>query len=172
MGPYPPSSTGKRRQFISQHWANTWQCRDCDLWTTPNYRSWANPTERRNQNIKIKIRLRINSGNYRTCDKDLLKILFSFRRRQNAATRQTPSHLLLGWTLPRPGDWRLQEHDDLTIQERHEREEGAKYRQERYQQWYTNQTPIPWFHPGEQVYVTSKIWPIWTAIQKSSCVDL
>ena len=88
------------RQFISQHWANACQRWDSDLWTTQNYHLRANPTERRNQDIKINIRLRINNGNHRTWDRDLPKILFSLRRRQNAATKQTPSHLLLGWTLP------------------------------------------------------------------------
>ena len=202
MGPYPPSSTGKKfllvvtdlfsrwieafpmasaeapkltallekevfprwgyprqiltdngRQFVSQHWASAGQRWDCDLWTTPNYHPRANPTERRNQDIKINIRLRIDNGNHRTWDRDLPKNLFSLRRRQNAATGQTPSHLLLGWTLPRPGDWRFHEHDDQRIEERNDREERAKANQGKYQQRYTGETPMPRFEPGEQVYV-------------------
>ena len=137
MGPYPPSS---------QRW-------DCDLWTTPNYHPWAIPSERRNQDIKINIRLRIKNRNHRTWDRYLPKILCSLRRRQNAATKQTPSQLLLGWTLPRPGDWRFQEDDEQRIEEWREREERARQSQQMYQQRYANQAPMPQFHPGEQIYM-------------------
>ena len=139
------------KQFISQHWTNACQRWDCDLWTTPNYHPRAKPTERKNQEIKINIRIRIDNDNHRTGDRDLPKILFGMRR-QNAATRQTPSHLLLGWTLPRPGDWRFQVYEKRRMEARQEREKRAPHNKAIYQQRYTGQTPMPQFHPGEQVY--------------------
>ena len=85
-----------------------------------------------NQEIKINIRLRINNENHRTWDRDLPAILFGLRRRQNAATGQTPSHLMLGWTLPRPGDWWFQDPENHQREERQIREERVKQRQTSY----------------------------------------
>ena len=119
----------------------------------PNCDPRANPTERGNQDIKINIRLRNDNGNHGTWNRDLPKILFSLRWRQNTATGRTPSHSLLGWTLPRPSDWRFHERDEPRIEERHDREERVKINEEKYQQRYTDETPVPRFQCGEQVYV-------------------
>ena len=45
--------------------------------------------------------------------------------------------MILGWTLPRPGDWRFQDPENNLREERHIREERAKQRQTSYQQRYT-----------------------------------
>ena len=87
--------------------------------------------QRKNQEIKINIRIRIDNGNHRTWDRDLPKILFGMRRRQNAATGQTPSHLLLGWTLPKPGDSRNSRNKVLKYG-RSERNEPGTIKQSEY----------------------------------------
>ena len=50
------------RQFIGHKWIDACRRWDCELWTTPVYHPRANPTERRNQEIKKGIRLRIDQG--------------------------------------------------------------------------------------------------------------
>ena len=65
----------------------------------------ANPTERRNQELKKGLRLHIAGGRQRDWDTYLPKILFSMRRRTNRITGQSPSQLLLGRNLPHPGEW-------------------------------------------------------------------
>ena len=103
-------------QFTGHIWeeaSNRW---DCELWTTPVYHPRANPAERRNQEIKKGLRLRLQPGNQRTWDQHLPKLLFGLRRRKNAATGSTPSHLLLGKTILLPGEWRLSVPDLTTKQ--------------------------------------------------------
>ena len=87
----------------------SWQKR-CKSWgvlayTTPAYHPQANPTERRNQEIKKGLRLQIAGGRQRDWDLHLPPILFSMRRRINRTTGQSPSQMLLGRNLPRPGEW-------------------------------------------------------------------
>ena len=87
----------------------SWQTR-CKSWgvlayTTPAYHPQANPTERRNQEIKKGLRLQIAGGRQRDWDLYLPPILFSMRRRINRTTGQSPSQMLLGRNLPRPGEW-------------------------------------------------------------------
>ena len=146
------SDNGK--QFVCQQWRNACQKWDCEALTTPNYHPRANPTERRNQEIKKGIRLRIDEGNHHTWDRNLPEILFGLRRRQNAATGQTPSYLLLGWTLPRPGDWRFEHLQYEEPEERRDREERERNHQAVYQQRYATNPPIRRYQPGDQVYTT------------------
>lgn len=44
----------------------------------------------------------------KTWDKYLPDLLFGLRRRKNAATGVSPSHLLMGRTILRPGEWEQQ----------------------------------------------------------------
>ena len=93
-------------QFTGSIWAEASRRWDCELWTTPVYHPRENPTERRNQEIKKGLRLRLHQGNQRTWDRFLPELLFGLRRRRNAATNVTPSHLF-GKTIARPGEWRF-----------------------------------------------------------------
>jgi ribosomal protein L21E len=64
-------------------------------------------------------------------DRHLAKGLFNLRRRQNAVTGQTPSHLLLGFDLRAPGEWEWDRGPiPDTAEERHQR---ARSHQRRYQ---------------------------------------
>ena len=49
-------------QFTGHIWAEASQKWDSELWTTPSYHPRANPTERRNQEIKKGLRLRLHEG--------------------------------------------------------------------------------------------------------------
>lgn len=96
------------KQFANRYWLTACQRWDCELRTTSIYHPRANPIERRNQEIKRGIRLRVDTRDIKTWGKNIPEIMFSIRRRQNAATGQTPSHLLLGWTIHRSkGRFRL-----------------------------------------------------------------
>nr|CAD7405830.1 unnamed protein product [Timema cristinae] len=118
-------------------------------WTTPVYHPQANPTERRNQELKKGIRLRI-SKNHREWDLHLPQILFTLRCRRNEATGMTPSQLLYGHTLRRPGEWRFSNIDhqdglkdpralDDPINSAQQRQEKARIHQKHYQQRYTQE---------------------------------
>ncbi|XP_033222580.1 uncharacterized protein LOC117176448 [Belonocnema kinseyi] len=125
-------------QFTGHLWADASQRWGCGLWTTPIYHPRANPTERRNQEIKKGLRLRLHRGNQRTWDRHLPSLLFGLRRRANAATDTTPSYLLFGQTIPGPGEW-----DPAEIPEA----------QQTYQARYTAAPAQPRFTPGDWVYL-------------------
>ena len=145
-------------QFAGRVWATAAKNWDCELWTTPVSHPRANPTERRNQEVKKGLRLRLHENNQRTWDTHLPGLLFGLRRRQNAATGVTPSYLLFGKTIARPGEWRfrdLQAADEST--EHREREEEARKHQAAYQAVYAPK-PIsspPRFTIGDWVYSKS-----------------
>ncbi|KAH0815108.1 hypothetical protein GEV33_007683 [Tenebrio molitor] len=85
-------------------------------------------------------------------DHRLTKGLFNLRRRSNAATGQTPSHLLLGFDLRGPGEW---EWDDGPVQEStSERHEQARNQQKRYRERYIRPgPPLTKFQLGDLVLV-------------------
>ncbi|XP_033229598.1 uncharacterized protein LOC117181140 [Belonocnema kinseyi] len=119
-------------QFTGHAWAEASQRWGCQLWTTPVYHPRANPTERHNQ-----------------------KIRFGLRRRENAATGATPSYLLIGRTIRRPGEWKLLENDeeDQPAEEQQRRENEACTRQAAYQARYATAYERPRYYPGDWVYV-------------------
>ena len=82
-------------------WCTKWNVKH---FTTPIYHPQANPTERRNQEIKKGLRLALLNQDHRTWDQYISPIIFNLRRRLNRITGQTPSYVLLGRTLPRPGE--------------------------------------------------------------------
>lgn len=92
-------------QFHSRAWDNALEQWGAQHWTTPIYHPRANPVERRNQEIKKCIRTSLQGRNPRHWDRHLPGALFNLRTRANAATGVTPSRALLGYDLPRPGDW-------------------------------------------------------------------
>ena len=146
-------------------WTEASQRWDSKLWTTPAYHPQAIPTERRNQEIKKGLRLRLQPGNQRTWDQYLPELLFGLRRRRNAATGSTPSHLLLGRTIPLPGQWRLSIPDQTTEQtispadDRLQREDEARGHQRQYQERYAPELTrpyIPRYAVGEWVITTNR----------------
>ena len=149
---YLLSDNGK--QFTSTAWAEASQKWECELWTTPEYHPRANPTERRNQEIKKGLRLRLTAGNQRVWDEQLPGLLFGLRRRRNAATGCTPAHLLMGREILRPGEWALRPANDA--QAAHvpfeERENQARENQKQYQLRYTGAPAAPAFEIGDWVY--------------------
>ena len=145
-------------QFTGVVWAQASDKWDCQLWTTPTYHPRANPTERRNQEIKKGLRLRLYRGNQRTWDTQLPELLFGLRRRRNAATGNSPSYQLLGRDLKLPGEWRLP-HPDQPQEEvetdtaLRQRELQARIRQRNYQTRYGGiENPKTHYVPGEFVY--------------------
>ena len=99
-------------QFRGINWANQCKSWGAVIHTTPAYHPRANPTERRNQELKKGLRLKIADGRQSDWDLHLPSILFSLRRRNNRITGQSPSQMLLGRNLPRPGEWNFAYNDE------------------------------------------------------------
>lgn len=130
-------------------------------WTTANYHPRANPTERRNGEIKKTLRILLHDcPDHGDWDKRLPTVLFSLRNRANAATGMTPSELLLGRDLQRPGDW-SRPHAEQDSQPIEAREERARSNQSHYhQQRYPEQrTQDPTLAVGQRVYVKNHAGP-------------
>ncbi|XP_039275283.1 protein NYNRIN-like [Nilaparvata lugens] len=93
-------------------------------YTTPIYHPRANPTERRNQELKKGLWIRLQEQ-HQEWENQLPSVLFTLRNRQNTATRYSPSQILFGQTLPRPGEWshwpgnQLEPHKDHINQRLH-----------------------------------------------------
>lgn len=93
-------------QFTNTYWNNLCQSQwKVEHWTTATYHPQANPTERRNQEIKKGLRIQLHGRPPNTWDRCLHRVLFTLRRRRNAATRMTPAEVLTGRNLAAPGYW-------------------------------------------------------------------
>lgn len=143
--------TDNGRQFISHTWISSCQRWQAKHWTTAVYHPRANPTERRNQEIKKGLRLHLNNEEHRNWDKFLSTVLFQLRTRQNAATGLSPSKALFGYELSRPGEWKLPKPAIVSNQERFDL---VQNNQRRYQGRYNRQPEAfnP-FQPDQFVYV-------------------
>jgi hypothetical protein len=137
------------RSGVFRRACHRWQV---NHWPTANYHPRANPTERRNQEIKKILRITRQTFPELPWDHRLTKGLFNLRRRRNAATGQTPSHLLLRFDLRGPGEW---EWDDGPVQEStSERHEQARNQQKRYRERYIRPgPPLTKFQLGDLVLV-------------------
>jgi hypothetical protein len=137
------------RSGVFRRACHRWQVKH---WPTANYHPRSNPTERRNQEIKKILRIARQMFPNQPWDRRLVKGLFNLRRRRNAATGQTPSHLLLGFDLRGPGEW---EWDDGPVQEpTSDRHQRARNQQRRYQERYVQPGPsITQLQPGDLVLV-------------------
>lgn len=92
-------------QFRGKGWHALCAKWGAEPWTTPAYTPRANPTERRNGEIKKGLRLRLcHKTDHSRWDEYIPSILFNIRRRRNVITGFTPSMLLLGHTIRRPGE--------------------------------------------------------------------
>ncbi|XP_063231959.1 uncharacterized protein LOC134536197 [Bacillus rossius redtenbacheri] len=147
-------------QFMGKQWRA-----DCRRWgiahhTTPTYHPSANPTERRNQDIKAQLRLRLGDDHTKW-DVHLPKILYCLRWRVNAVTGHSPAELVQGENLALPGECRIANTatedwwgEELRPQIEAMREE-AKERQAQFlahKTPTTTHTPVP-LTPGQWVYV-------------------
>lgn len=122
-------------KFTGHAWAEASRRWGCELWTTHVYHPRTIPTKRRNQELKKGLRLRLHQENQQTWNSHLPHLLFGLRRRKNAATDVTPSHLLMGRTVHRPGELELQPDSEIPLPaaENEAREHEARLRQADYQ---------------------------------------
>uniref|UniRef100_A0ABD2XQC3 RNA-directed DNA polymerase n=1 Tax=Trichogramma kaykai TaxID=54128 RepID=A0ABD2XQC3_9HYME len=140
-------------QFRSAKWqqaCDKWQAK---LYTTAIYSPRANPTERRNQEIKKGLRLHLmDQQQHQQWDLRLPQVLYDLRCRRNAATGQTPAYILFGKELNRPGDWKLTPNSSITDNWK-ERVEQTRKAQTRYQKKYaTTETNKADYSLGDLVY--------------------
>lgn len=155
-------------QFTSANWDSALRRWGCHHWTTPIYHPQANPAERRIQEIKKCIRIQLQGINPTTWDRHINRALFNVRSRRNAATRETPAALLLGYELPRPGEWFLEGPQDgqQPAAGRAERRRRAHRNEHRYRQRYAGAVPPPRrFLPRqlvmERAHVATPFGPRW-----------
>lgn len=108
------------RQFTSKEWTGKLAQWGTQPFTTPVYLPRANPTERRNQEIKKCIRARLLQKKHTAWDEDIGNILFNLRSRVNEAMGTRPIDRVLIYEPNRPGDWELpQPHDRKPEGENH-----------------------------------------------------
>uniref|UniRef100_A0ABD2WRQ5 Integrase catalytic domain-containing protein n=1 Tax=Trichogramma kaykai TaxID=54128 RepID=A0ABD2WRQ5_9HYME len=144
--------TDNGTQCTSKAWAiacKTWQAIP---WTTANYWPQANPTERRNQEIKTALRTQLRGWPHNEWDEHLPKILFQLRNRRNAATGKTPAEILLGRELLLPGEWKFPH--PFTAEKEAELEAVRRHRA-KYQATYIKdgEQTESHFKIGEMVYI-------------------
>lgn len=139
-------------QFLSyrfQRACETWQAQS---WLTAVFHPRANPQERRNQELKKGLRIRLHGRRPELWDRVLSQTLFSIRRNANAATGMSPSQLMLGYNLPHPGDWAADPPPQREAPE--DRQRRARDAQARYIAARAPRQPRPEppeFQPGDQV---------------------
>uniref|UniRef100_A0A1Y1LYJ6 RNA-directed DNA polymerase n=1 Tax=Photinus pyralis TaxID=7054 RepID=A0A1Y1LYJ6_PHOPY len=147
-------------QFISVTWDAALRHWGCYHWTTPIFHPQANPVERRNQEIKKGLRIHLDGEAPQMWDRKLPVILFTLRTRKNAATGTTPSNALLGYELPRPGEWHATQAPATPIGQGEEREERIRTvhrNQHRYRSRYANFGPTRvQFQAGDEVMERSR----------------
>lgn len=142
-------------QFQSFRWKRSLQQWGVNDFYTAIYHPRGNPTERKNQDIKKGLTIRLRGLEHREWAKHLPYVIHDLRNRRNAATGRTPSEALLGYDIPRPGEWRVihgrgpaPEHAD-----RPQRLEEIKQKQLRYLRRYNQAPAPPRFQEGQEVLV-------------------
>ncbi|XP_063216843.1 uncharacterized protein K02A2.6-like [Bacillus rossius redtenbacheri] len=101
---YPESIlTDNGSQFLGARWKDWCQEAHMEHHTTPAYHPRSNPTERRNQELKVQLRLRLGDD-HTQCYLHVADALFCVRRRVNAATGRTPAEMVQGRNRPLPGE--------------------------------------------------------------------
>lgn len=79
--------------------------------THPSFIPRANSTERRNQEIKQGLRVRLDNAPHIQRDKYLPAVHKDLRCRTNKATGYSPTEAILGYKLPQPEDWDIRDVD-------------------------------------------------------------
>ncbi|KAJ3656460.1 hypothetical protein Zmor_015536 [Zophobas morio] len=145
-------------QFTSEAFQNAcrrWKTRH---WRTAVFHPRANPTERKNQDLKKLMRVLIQDSPGRPWDETIPKGLFNLRRRRNAATGQSPSELLMGFEITRPGHWDADERPVQTTAE--ERQRFALQQMDDYRQRYDGGDRQPaTYEVGDKVLVRRHVPP-------------
>ncbi|KAJ8971360.1 hypothetical protein NQ314_000741 [Rhamnusium bicolor] len=138
-------------QFRSNVWRQYLTRQHLNHFTAPIYHQRANPVERRVQELKKVLRTKEPRERW---DQHLSEALYNLRTRTNAATGTSPSELLLGHVLPRPGDWAVPpEAQPPTPPPREDRVRRARDRQVVYQRrlFPRPREPQLQFKRGDQV---------------------
>lgn len=123
------------------------------LWFTAVAHPRANPTERRNQELKKLMKILTQQQTEKPWDGVIPKGLFNLRKRRNAATGFSPSALLFGFEITRSGDWDIDKAAVITTAA--ERQQQARQNQTRYQKRYdqSDQSSPVEFQVGDRVMV-------------------
>lgn len=153
--------TDNGTSLTSKLWKKLCRERHIAHWTVPVYHPRANPTERRNGEIKKTLRIALEKDmEHLTWDSSVPRVLFALRNRANAATGVPPSELLLGRPLKRPGDWQHPRAEEpiLPVEQR---EQQAATRQNQYQRKKFDYGPeeAPAFAVGDRVFVRKHSGP-------------
>lgn len=98
------STVGQRVQFDSGQWKSALEEWGIEHWTLI-YHPQANPTERRNQELKRLLRVHLVNKAHNKWDQHLHEILLSLRQRVNRVTGFSPAELFLGRPIQQTGDW-------------------------------------------------------------------
>ncbi|XP_063218321.1 uncharacterized protein LOC134528536 [Bacillus rossius redtenbacheri] len=174
---YPQSVlTDNGSQFLGKQWQEWCNGMSIQHHTTPAYHPRANPTERRNQDLKVQLRLRLGDD-HTQWDQHVADALFCTRRRVNAATGRTPAEMVQGNNLPLPGEWATHgvPHTGEGERERARRltamHEAARQRQTNYTQEITPKTARepPAVRAGDRVY--ARVHPL-SAAPRNYCAGL
>ena len=147
-------------QFTGKLWADACIRWGVELCTTPIYHPQANPTERRNQELKKGMRLRLYIKPHRNWDQDVSDILFNLQNRRNAATGKTPSQVLFGQSLKKPGEWAFPETKSKIPQPRSEDpQEQIRNHQDTYLQkkYHPRSSQPPRFKVGDRVFIRNHV---------------
>lgn len=106
-GPPKKIVSDKGSVFTSNAFRRFCQMYHITLQTTAIYHQRANPVERKVQDLKKILRALMLDKSKNIWDQQLLRALHAFRSKVNDAIGTTPAKLLLGYNLPRPGDWEV-----------------------------------------------------------------
>nr|XP_023027779.1 uncharacterized protein LOC111515809 [Leptinotarsa decemlineata] len=123
---------------------------------SPSHHQQANSVERRVQEIKKMLRAALIDKPEAEWERHIPVIVFHLRTRVNASTEMTPSELLLGYEIPKPGEWATPaQHSRRTNnQNRQARIERANQMAERYRERIfpnRDEQPKANFRPGDWV---------------------
>lgn len=142
--------TDNASQFLSKEWQTTLRRLNVNHFTSPIFHQRANPVERRVQELKKILRTKNPRLSW---DQHLSEALYTMRSRSNAATGTSPSELLLGYVIPRPGDWAIPVEVQPPQAPREERVRRARDRQIIYRRRLFPDPDIPpaVFEVGELV---------------------
>jgi predicted aspartyl protease/transposase InsO family protein len=115
--------TDNGTQFDHPRWRTALEKWGIKHWTTAIYMPRCNPTERRNQEIKKGLRVRLASNDHDKWDLHVPDIMYDLRCRRNAATGFSPAEVLWGFPICRPGHFSNPLRTELDDEVRLDREE-------------------------------------------------
>lgn len=99
--------TDNGTQFTGGRWRKACERLGTEDFHTGIYHPRANPVERRNQELKNGLKIRLQGKSHRQWAKQLQAVLLDLRTRMNAATSYYPAEALLSYKLRIASDWKL-----------------------------------------------------------------